>query len=110
MYGYKVICPKCGKELNGVYISYGHSWDCSECHDDKSDPIHCERGCKVEFAFPDNGRYHEKYQANTLLAEGVAYEVESVQVGGWCTDIELKEFPGEKFNSVFFRRVSAQGV
>ena len=110
MYVYKVNCPKCGKELDGVQIAYGHSWECSDCHEDKEEPIHCERGCKVEFAFPDNGREHEKEEAKILLTEGAVYEVESVQVGGWCTDIELKEFLGKKFNSVFFRRVPLQDV
>lgn len=105
MFVYKVTCPKCGKELDGVYIAYGSSWECSNCHEDKAEPIHCERGCKVEFAHPDSGRGLEREEAQKLLTEGAVYEVESVQVGGWCTDIELKEFPGKKFNSVFFRRV-----
>lgn len=29
-----------------------------------------------------------------------------MEVGGWRSEIELKDFPGKKFNSVFFRRVS----
>ena len=108
MIGHKANCPKCGKELDGVQIAYGHSWECSGCHEDKEDPIYCERGCKVEFSFPGSGREHEREEAKKFLTAGVVYEVESVQVGGWCTDIELKEFPGKKFNSVFFRRIPAE--
>ena len=110
MFGYKASCPKCGKELGGVHIIYGHGWVCSACCEDKEDPIHCERGCKVRFAFPENGREHEREEVKRLLTEGAVYEVESLQVGGWCSDIELKEFPGKKFNSVFFQRVPEQGV
>lgn len=67
--------------------------------------MYCERGCKVEFAYPDNGREHERKEAGELLKAGVSYEVESTVVGGYSRMIELKEFPGKMFNSVFFRRV-----
>lgn len=90
----------------GVQLFYGRKWTCSTCAKDREDSIYCERGCKVEFAFPENGRDHERDEAGQLLRSGVAYEVESVEVGGFCSWIELKEFPGKKFNSVFFRRVS----
>ena len=73
LYGGKLVCPRCGRELVGVFLHYGSKWPCAECADDKEEP---------------------------------AYEVESVEIGGWRSEIKLKEFPGKKFNSVFFRRVS----
>lgn len=59
----------------------------------------------MEFAYPEKGRELEQADAKKILTEGTAYEVESVVVGGYSSEIELKEFPGRKFNSVFFRRV-----
>lgn len=106
LYGGKPVCPRCGRELEGVFLYYGNKWPCAECADDKEEPTYCERGCKVEFAFPDNGREHEREEARKILGAGTAYEVESVEIGGWRSEIKLREFPGKKFNSVFFRRVS----
>lgn len=105
-YESKTTCPSCGRTLNGVSTIFGIKWMCSKCVGDKTDPIHCERGCKVEFAYPDSGREHERKEAAELLKAGLAYEVEGVEVGSYSSKIELKEFPGKKFNSVFFRRVS----
>lgn len=105
IYGRTPKCPICGRELVGLSIIYGSKWLCCDCAEDQEEPIHCERGCKVEFAYPERGREHEQEDAKKLLAEGTAYEVESVAVGGFSSEIELKEFPGRKFNSVFFRRV-----
>ncbi len=105
IYGRTPKCPKCGRELLGHSIVCGSEWLCCDCAKDPEDPLHCERGCKVEFAYPDNGREREREAARKLLAEGVAYEVESIVVGGYSSEIELKKFLGRKFNSVFFRRV-----
>lgn len=106
LYGGTPTCPKCKRELVGVSLYYGRGWTCSDCAKDKEDPIYCERGCKVEFANPNSGLEHEREEASKLLKAGVIYEVEGVEVGGFSSKIELKEFPGKKFNSVFFRRVS----
>lgn len=105
IYGRTPKCPVCGRELVGLSIIYGSEWLCSDHAKDKEDPIHCEKGCKVEFAYPEKGRELEQADAKKILTEGTAYEVESVVVGGYSSEIELKEFPGRKFNSVFFRRV-----
>lgn len=43
-------------------------------------------------------------QAHELLTEGQVYEVEKIHVGGWCSSIRLKEFPGKEFNTVHFIR------
>ena len=106
LYRGKPVCPRCGRELVGVFLYYGSKWPCAECADDKEEPIYCERGCKVEFANPNNGWEHERKEITELLKAGVAYEVEEIEVGSFSSKIELKEFPGKKFNSVFFRRVS----
>lgn len=98
-------CPNCGRKLEGVSTIFGIKWLCSKCVDDKTDPIHCERGCKVEFAYPDNGREVQREMIGNILTAGAIYEVESVAVDRCHSEIGLKEFPGKKFNSVFFRRV-----
>lgn len=36
------------------------------------------------------------------LKIGKVYTVERTEVGGWCTDVILKEVPGVRFNSVNF--------
>ena len=105
IYKFTPKCPKCGRELKGVTLDYDRQWECSDCVEDKEDPIHCESGCNVVFAFPENGMEYERKEANELLAEGVPYGVEEICVGGWSSKIKLKEFPGTRFNSVFFKRI-----
>ena len=39
---------------------------------------------------------------------GADYEVEAIRVGGFFSEIELKEFPGIRFNSVFFKRAASK--
>ena len=90
-YGFTPKCPKCGRELRGVTLDYNQRWECSDCVEDKEDPIHCESGCKVAFVYPENGREHEREEANRLLTVGTAYEVEAIRVGGFFSEIELKE-------------------
>nr|WP_325229130.1 hypothetical protein [uncultured Oscillibacter sp.] len=107
-YGFTPKCPKCGRELRGVTLDYNQRWECSDCVEDKEDPIHCESGCKVAFVYPENGREHEREEANRLLTVGTAYEVEAIRVGGFFSEIELKEFPGIRFNSVFFKRAASK--
>lgn len=97
-------CSKCGKILNGVTLDYFGKWLCSECATDQSDVLHCERGCKVQAVNLDAGTEDDSRQAHELLTEGRIYEVESLNVGGWISSIQLKEFPGKKFNTVHFRR------
>lgn len=97
-------CPKCGKLLDGITLDYQIGWLCSECAEDQSDVLHCERGCKVKAVNLNAGREHESKKAHELLVEGQVYEVESLNIGGWCSYIQLKEFPGEEFNAVHFIR------
>lgn len=52
----------------------------------------------------DAGLSCDSKQAHELLTEGQVYEVEKIHVGGWCSSIRLKEFPGKEFNTVHFIR------
>lgn len=85
-------CPKCGKLLDSITLDYRLKWLCSKCTEDQSDVLHCERGCKVKAVDLDAG----------LSCD--SKEVEKIHVGGWCSSIRLKEFPGKEFNTVHFIR------
>ena len=98
-------CPKCGKLLDGVTLDYRLQWLCSECASDKSEVLHCERGCKIQAVNLDAGMEDDSKQAHELLVEGQIYEVESLNIGGWISHIRLKEFPGKRFNTVHFQRI-----
>lgn len=102
----KPICPTCLRELDGVYTPDGTPWHCKVCAKDQTDPIHCEAGCKVKFAFPEFGMVHERDAIKKSLEVGAVYTVEEVYVDMFRTEIKLEERPGVKFNSVFFQRVS----
>lgn len=97
-------CPKCGKQLNGTTLDYKLQWTCSECTDDKTDVLHCEKGCKVRAVRLNVGMSGDSKQAHEFLKEGQVYEVGSLNVGGWISHIVLKEFPGQRFNTVHFDR------
>lgn len=97
-------CPKCGKQLNGVALDYKWQWACSECAEDKTDVLHCEKGCKARAVRLDAGMGGDSKQAHKFLTEGQVYEVDSLNVGGWISHIVLKEFPGQRFNTAHFDR------
>lgn len=96
------ICPKCGRTIPGVVNHYGREWICRECADDKSDVLRCERGSRVVFAHPDSGMAGDIQRAQKHLTVGAVYTVESLTIGGWCSELTLKEVPGVKFNTVQF--------
>ncbi len=93
-----------GKELDGVTLIYKWDWPCSKCVGDQKDVLHCERGSKVRAVNLDAGWACDQERAHKFLTEGEVYEVESLEVGGWQSIICLKEFPGERFNTVHFER------
>ncbi len=62
-------------------------------------------GEKVRFSYPKNGLPVERVEASKLLTVGAVYTVASMHVDNWYTDVELKEVPGVRFNSVFFKNV-----
>ena len=72
------------------------STDCQEPMD-----IYSEEGTKV--IYTGKGGYdHHKEHANKHLKIGETYTVDYTDVGGWHTDVYLKEVPNERFNSVHF--------
>lgn len=44
----------------------------------------------------------------TCLEVGKEYTIENTEVGNWCTDVYLQEFPNVKFNSILFEDVTEQ--
>jgi hypothetical protein len=66
--------------------------------------INAEEGDKVVFAFPDAGMDNGAYAAKHLEL-GKTYTVKYVDIGGWQSDVYLKEIPDKSFNSVHFADV-----
>lgn len=66
-------------------------------------PIDTPEGTKVVFAYPKNGTSGDQAHAQRLgLKEGDEYTVEDTEAGGFSTTLWLREFPGERFNTVNF--------
>lgn len=63
--------------------------------------IYSEEGTKVKYT-GEGGYDHHKKQANKHLKVGEIYTIEYTDVGGWHTDVYLKEVPNQAFNSVHF--------
>ena len=70
---------------------------------DYQDPmdIYSEEGTKVIYT-GEGGYDHHKKHADKYLKVGETYTVDYTDVGGWNTDVYLKEVPNEGFNSVHF--------
>ena len=56
---------------------------------------------RVRFTGYGGYSHHQEHARKFLTVDGV-YTIERTEVGGWHTDVFLKEFPGEGFNSVMF--------
>lgn len=102
----ETICPTCGKVLNGATLLYGYYWKCSQCEEDKTDVLHCERGSRVVACYFENGSRYDQEQVQEFLHRGTTYEVESLCIGRSWSEIMLKEVPNKKFNTVHFERCS----
>lgn len=100
-----VYCLKCGKKISGVTICVGRNWTCSDCTEDKEEPIYCEEGCKVVADFEGRSDGGGE-QVKGHLEHGKVYEVKAVDIGAWFSYIKLKEVPERWFNSVLFKRIS----
>ncbi len=61
-----------------------------------------KEGTLVRFKYPENGYPSQIDQAQRFLEENKVYTVDFVEIYDWHTDIVLREFPGESFNSVMF--------
>jgi len=67
--------------------------------------IYAENGDKVVCSTFDAGYKHEQQIAAKYLVIGKEYTIDQTVVDNWHTDVYLQEFPGVKFNSVFFEDV-----
>lgn len=64
--------------------------------------IYAENGDKVIFINDTSGYESDQEKAKKYLEKGKVYTVAATDVGGWHTDVYLKEIPGQAFNSVLF--------
>lgn len=68
--------------------------------------IYAKEGDKVKPIFKDgriqNGYDYQKVEAQMYLKEGQVYIVDYTIVENWSSDVCLKEFPGQLFNTVHF--------
>lgn len=67
--------------------------------------IYAEYNDKVECSTLDGGYDFDQEVARKYLVIGNIYTIEETDVDNWHTDVYLQEFPGIKFNSVFFEDV-----
>ena len=66
--------------------------------------IYAKKGTKV--IYTGKGGYdHHKEHANRYLKIGKVYTVNYTDVSAWHTDVYLKEFPNEGFNSAHFEQI-----
>jgi hypothetical protein len=66
-------------------------------------PIDTPEGTKVTFAFPNYGISGDKDKLGKLdLKVGDEFTVQETVIGGFSTTLYLREFPGERFNTVNF--------
>ena len=63
--------------------------------------IYSKEGTKVKYT-GEGGYDHHKEYANKHLKVGEIYTIDYTDVGGWHTDVYLKEVPDKAFNSVHF--------
>lgn len=73
----------------------------SSTDDEEPIDIYAPEGTKVKYT--GRGGYdHHKEHANKHLKVDEIYTIDHTDVGGWHTDVYLKEVPNEAFNSVHF--------
>ena len=81
---------------NGVLPCVSTSTDYQEPID-----IYSKEGTKVKYTGKGGYEHHKKH-ADKYLKVGETYTVDHTDVGGWHTDVYLKEVPSQCFNSVHF--------
>ena len=102
-----LTCKTCGREIIGVEWHYGSKWTCSDCAAKikPNDVLGCERGSYVVLRYPENGTDSDKEMVEKYLKKDELYTVEFLTIGGYQSEVELKQFPGIKFNSIHFERI-----
>lgn len=63
--------------------------------------IYAPQDTKVKYTGRGGYDHHKEY-ANKYLKVDEIYTIDRTDVGGWHTDVYLKEVPGKAFNSVHF--------
>lgn len=101
----KTICRECGREIPGVYLSFGDKWVCPSCTKDKGDVLYSEHGTKVKVDTFKAGSSFDRRIAESHLKLNCIYTVDKISIGRSYTDVWLVEVPDCSFNSVFFERV-----
>lgn len=71
--------------------------------------IYAEEGTKVIVTEDSikNGYNSVEKHARKFLKVGESYTIDSTVVDGWSTEVYIKEFPDEVFNSVSFEDVES---
>ncbi len=64
--------------------------------------IYAKKGHKIIFSSPTAGYPNHQETAAKYLTVDNVYTVDYTDVGGWHTDVYIKEVPGVAFNSVMF--------
>ncbi len=64
--------------------------------------IYAKPGTKVKFTNPDAGYEHDQLVARENLKVGNTYTILEIHVGGFHTNVFLREVPSVPFNSVMF--------
>jgi hypothetical protein len=67
--------------------------------------IYAKYGDKVVCETLDAGYEYDREIASKHLVVGSVYTIEETEVHNWHIDVYLQEFPGIRFNSVFFEDV-----
>lgn len=67
--------------------------------------IYSKPGTKVRFIAENPDGYNISKESAKLLKLDRVYTIDHTEVGGWSTEVYLKEFPGKIFNSVWFEKV-----
>ena len=71
--------------------------------------IYALNGHKVICGTLNGGYSQDKEKAEKYLEIGKEYIIEKTHVSNWYTEVWLQEFPGVRFNSVFFEDSVEQG-
>lgn len=70
--------------------------------------IKSEVGTKVIYKYPKNGSEYESDKAAETLLYNCIYTVKKINVGQSRSDVELEEYPGMEFNTIFFANIGQE--
>lgn len=89
-------------DIKGGVMEYNKAWGGGNSPRYKGGCV--PKGRKVKFLGVGGLDCDEEY-GNKYLSVGGIYTVDEIYVGGWCSQVELKEYPKKKFNTVMFEDV-----